>query len=379
MLATCAVVLSSASLPAATPKPIWELTGHGAEQTGNPAWMSYSPDGRSIVVVTIRTIPSRGPDYEYHLRVYDPDTRKERFNAPLGTGKSFHWGDDLASFPSDDTVMTGGSMVSVRNLMNGNQTNTLQLGNLSDHAVWAVPDLKESFQLRRDPQRFDMPVEFTYHGPVINQFDEWGGRGGIRGGGTGIMQTTLKPPRDGLRTEVLAFNAGRTQIAVAFRDELPTGRARHALALYRIKTVEHFELDPLAEVTNPHPGPVTALAFARNGRILASGGEDGSIALWDITGGLLVKPRATIPGLASHRIYALAFSTDWRYLAVATWDKVKPNLLIIDVDSGRPVAAIKLERQLTGVAWHPEGHTLLSVGASGRIQAWDVASLIKGN
>jgi len=379
-LATCAVLTWSASLGAADPKPIWELTGNSVEQASTPAWMSYSPDGRAIVIVTVRSTEGRGLDYEYHLRVYDALTRKERFNASLGSGKSFHWGDDLASFPSDDTVMTGGQSVVVRNLENGNQTTTQPTGGLSDHAVWAVPDLKESFHLRRDPQRYNMPVELFYHGQFVNQFDEWGGRGGFRGRGDGgMMQASLNPPREGLRTEVLAMNAGRTRLVAAFRDEAPVSRPRHALALYRIKTMESLELDLTGESTNPHPGPVTAVAFARNNRILATGGEDGSIAFWDISEGILLKPRASITGLASHRVYALAFSNDWRYLAAATWDKSKPNLLLIDVDSAQLVRSIRLERQLTNVAWHPEGHTLLTSGASGTIRAWDVAGLGKGS
>ena len=119
--------------------------------------MSYSPDGRAIVVVTARALPVRGEGSEYHLRVYDSHTRKERFNASLGASKSFHWSDDLASFPSDDTVMTGGQAIVVRNLENGSQTSSQPTGGLSDHAVWAVPDLKESFFLRRDPQRSIFP------------------------------------------------------------------------------------------------------------------------------------------------------------------------------------------------------------------------------
>ena len=383
LLVAGAVVAASMSLGAAEPRPAWELSLPKNPAVA-PAWLSYSPDGRAVVAVTVRTIPERGPEFAYSLRVYDPATRKERFNADLGVGRSFHWQDDLASFPTDDTVMTGGQSIIVRNLENGNQTSTVPTGGLSDHAVWAVPDLKESFHLRRDPQRYNQPLEFTYHGQFAQQFDQFGGQFGgpigFRGGtNQGTMQTTLKPPRSDLRTEVLAMNAGRTRLAVAYRDESPTGRPHHTLALYRIKTMENFEFEQTGEVASPHPGPVTALAFARNGRILATGGEDGSIAFWDVSEGLLIKPRAVINDVASHRVYALAFSNDWRYLAAVTWDKSRPNLLLIDVDRARPVRALRLERQLTNVAWHPEGHTLLSAGASGIIQAWDVAGLLKGN
>ena len=40
--------------------------------------------------------------------------------------------------------MTGGQTVVVRNLLNGNQTSSMPANGLADHAVWSVPDLKES-------------------------------------------------------------------------------------------------------------------------------------------------------------------------------------------------------------------------------------------
>jgi hypothetical protein len=377
-LVSCALVLSTVDARAAEPKPLWELASTpGPEPAAAPGWLSYSPTGDAIVAVTVRASAGERPDYHFHLRVWDAATRKERFNAALGAGKSFHWGDELAGFPSDDTVMTGGQMVVVRNLVNGNQTTSQPTNGLADYAVWAVPDLKESFHLRRDPERFNQPVEFTFRGQFVNHFDEWGGR--MSRGQNGMVSATLAPPREGLRTEVLALNAGRTRLAVAFRDESPSVPRQHVLALYRVKTVEEFEFESIAEVANPHPGPVTALTFARNGRLLASGAEDGSVLVWDLSHGTLSKPRTVLSGVAAHRVYSLAFSNDWRYLAAATWDRSKPNLYIIDIDSGRVVSSLKLERQLTAVAWHPEGHTLLTTGVSGTIKAWDVAALMKGN
>ena len=59
--------------------------------------------------------------------------------------------------------------------------------------------------------------------------------------------------------------------------------------------------------------------------------------MWDLSEGELSKPRTALAGVAAHRVYALAFSNDWRYLAAATWDRTKPNLFLIDVDTGRIV------------------------------------------
>src|SRR5262245_18775868 len=136
--ASCAVLLSSIVLQAADPKPAWELASTAApEASAAPGWLSYSPAGDAIIAVNVRSIAGERPEYTFHLRVWDSATRKERFNAALGAGKSFYWGDELAGFPSDDTVMTGGQMAVVRNLANGNQINSLQGNGLADHAVWA--------------------------------------------------------------------------------------------------------------------------------------------------------------------------------------------------------------------------------------------------
>jgi WD40 repeat protein len=178
----------------------------------------------------------------------------------------------------------------------------------------------------------------------------------------------------------VVFNPARNRLVVSFRDGAATAARRHAFVLYRIVTVDDFRLDPIAQVDNPHPGAVTAAAFAPNGRILATGADDGSVALWDATQlGANWKPLATVDGVSGYRVFALAFRPDWRVLAAVTWDKTRPNLLLIDVDAGKLLRAVRLERELLAVAWSPDGRTLLTGGGSGKIQAWDAEALLNGN
>ena len=77
-------------------------------------------------------------------------------------------------------------------------------------------------------------------------------------------------------------------------------------------------------VLHGHTGAVTWLAFAPDGRRLASLSEetgaawpgDGTVRVWE------VNPRATLPVLHGHTsyVYPVAFSPDGRWLASGSWD-----------------------------------------------------------
>jgi len=113
------------------------------------------------------------------------------------------------------------------------------------------------------------------------------------------------------------------------------------------------------------PG-VNAVAFAPDGKILASGGEDGAIALWDSqTGRLLRNIKAH-----QHGIKTIAFSPDGQTLASGSGDN---TIKLWDVRTG------KLQQTLTGhsgwvfaVAFSPDGRTLASGSGDNTIKLWGV-------
>ncbi len=61
-----------------------------------------------------------------------------------------------------------------------------------------------------------------------------------------------------------------------------------------------------------HTGAVTGVAFSPNGQTLASGSTDGSIRVWNVSNGSLIRTIA-----ASQPVYAVAFTPDGQYLAGA--------------------------------------------------------------
>lgn len=381
VLAICCILTLFGMVRAADPKPLWEIDVSGGKGNTGPGWLAYSPAGQSIASVVVQETRGERPEYHYELHAWNSVDRKERLKADLGSSRTPHWGGDLASFPSIDTIMTGGQELKVWNLENGSLVSSQSTGGTADHTVWSVPDLRESFYLRREPHRYGSPVELFYQSPEGATIDHLRFRKG-RYGVQANEQTTIQPPHEGLQTEIVAMNFGRTHLIASFRDETSGNKAQHALVLYQIKRLEEFELVPIAEATNPHPCPVSAVAFARNGRLLATGGEDGSICLWDVDNSESTwRQRVTLDKISDHRVCALTFSRDWRMIAAVTWDKTKPNLLLLDGETGKLLQAVRLgpDRELTTVAFSPDNRTLLTGSGTGKIRAWDVSTLLKAN
>jgi WD40 repeat protein len=131
-------------------------------------------------------------------------------------------------------------------------------------------------------------------------------------------------------------------------------------------------------------GRVTALAFSPNGQLLAAAsGEPGKsgvvrIAMIPSAG----TGAATLPGedsIAEHKdsVFALAFAPDGKSLATAGYDRI---IRVWDVSER---GAIAKSPRLTlkdhsdtihDLSFHPKGHLLASAGADRAVKVWDIAT-----
>ncbi|MBP1467743.1 serine/threonine protein kinase [Candidatus Chloroploca sp. M-50] len=125
--------------------------------------------------------------------------------------------------------------------------------------------------------------------------------------------------------------------------------------------------EPLARLEG-HAGDVSALAFAPDGRILASGAQDDPrVYLWD------VMTRRQIGQFEGHTgwIRSLAFSPDGSVLASGSTDA---TVMLWEVASGRLLATLSGHRAYLGnLAFSPDGTTLASASRDGTVRMWDVA------
>src|SRR5258707_1785401 len=87
---------------------------------------------------------------------------------------------------------------------------------------------------------------------------------------------------------------------------------------------------PAPPLLDAHKGAVTCVAYARDGRTLASGGKDGVVRLWDLSAR---KVRHTFAG-HGRMVTAVAFSPDGKILATTRYD---PGIHLRDAPSGQGI------------------------------------------
>jgi len=116
-----------------------------------------------------------------------------------------------------------------------------------------------------------------------------------------------------------------------------------------------------------HPGGATSLAFGKDGSQLFSGGYDGTIRLWHLTGrggGSLSRQRGTV--------WTLDISPDGKKLAAAGEDTV---IRIFDLVKGGPPAEFRgHERNVWHVRFSPDGRRLASGSFDNSARLWDVST-----
>jgi hypothetical protein len=189
--------------------------------------------------------------------------------------------------------------------------------------------------------------------------------------------------------------------AVAMRRDHPELAGQLALAAYRMSPTEHNRdalIGAVAVSLVGHGEDVAAVAYSRDGKLLATGSFDRTVRLWDVSNP--ARPELLRVIIASGAaIDAVAISPDGTLLAtgghdhsVRLWslddlhhpagpvgtDNLRhPAELVVTDNLDGPAQLAELfghQDNVASLAFSPDGHTLATASYDHTVKLWDVAS-----
>jgi len=125
---------------------------------------------------------------------------------------------------------------------------------------------------------------------------------------------------------------------------------------------------PELVIQNGHSDAIRAVAFSRDGKLLATGGEDNTIKLWNVATGRLIQNFEGHTDFVRSIVFSSAgntFASGGNDRSVNTWD----------INSGKLIHSHQFHSDLvTSLDYSRDGRTIASASHDGHIKLWDASS-----
>lgn len=362
------LIAGSNATAADEPKPVWSYEFKGGEKVPPlVSWVGFSPDGLHLAA---RSVP-RGGRFSSELgsiRIWNLDTKKE-VQSWRDPGRSLGL-KATDSFVSRDVLLItsepGAALRPIR------EKEPLTLWKARDQLVgaWVTRGGKELFT-------------------ADGMFGELGEFGSAHFPGNLNWHSIPEKPREQSRTLRVQFKPHEAVASLVSFSVNPQGTLFAATSrvigepsFLTLDSIERTEtaltLKRRTESPKAHLSRVDSVLFSPDGKLLATGSDDGAIHIWDTTN----PPEKNWPAEHTLQVSRLsvcspAFRPDAKYLAFGTTDRV-PSVGVIDVKTGKQILTIPVSSNSIGLAFSPNGRLLATGSFQGSVQLWDVHRMITG-
>jgi len=156
------------------------------------------------------------------------------------------------------------------------------------------------------------------------------------------------------------------------RTRQERGLSHQTVVKFQLESNQKSRCEFYSKDLKAHFGCVNALAFSKNGKFLASGGDDRRILIWDMAKTLCDSKNRnkTLDGRHESNVFCIDFNCKLEKVISGGNDE---KVLVHDLETGKTQDIFPHDEPVYGIACHPEcSEIFASASSDGRVMIYDL-------